>query len=30
VTGGNFPQILVNGQYYDVSQVQKIKRDVKE
>ena len=30
VTGGNFPQILVNGQYYDVSQVQKIKRVVKE
>ena len=30
VTGGNFPQILVNGQYYDVSQVQKIKREVKE
>jgi flagellar basal-body rod modification protein FlgD len=30
VTGGEFPQILVNGQYYDFSQVQKIKRDVKE
>ena len=30
VTGGDFPQILVNGQYYDYSQVQKIKRDVKE
>jgi flagellar basal-body rod modification protein FlgD len=30
VTSGDFPQILVNGQYYDYSQVQKIKRDVKE
>ena len=30
VTGGDFPQILVNGQYYDFSQVQKIKRSVKE
>jgi flagellar basal-body rod modification protein FlgD len=30
VTAGDFPQILVNGQYYDYSQVQKIKRDVKE
>jgi flagellar basal-body rod modification protein FlgD len=30
VTGGNFPQILVNGQYYDYSQVQKIRREVKE
>jgi flagellar basal-body rod modification protein FlgD len=30
VTGGNYPQILVNGQYYDVSQVQKIKRETKE
>jgi flagellar basal-body rod modification protein FlgD len=30
VTGGDFPQILVNGQYYDYSQVQKIKREVKE
>ena len=30
VTGGDFPQILVNGQYYDYSQVQKIKRDMKE
>ena len=30
VTAGDLPQILVNGQYYDYSQVQKIKRDVKE
>jgi flagellar basal-body rod modification protein FlgD len=30
VTGGEFPQILVNGQYYDYAQVQQIKRDVKE
>jgi len=30
VTGGEFPQILVNGQYYDFSQVQKIKRELKE
>jgi len=30
VTAGDYPQILVNGQYYDYSQVQKIKRDVKE
>jgi flagellar basal-body rod modification protein FlgD len=30
VTGGNFPQLLVNGQYYDYSQVQKIRREVKE
>ncbi|MGA2479446.1 MAG: flagellar hook assembly protein FlgD [Spirochaetia bacterium] len=30
VTGGDFPQIMVNGQYYDYSQVQKIKRQVKE
>ena len=30
VTGGDFPQIMVNGQYYDYSQVQKIKREVKE
>jgi flagellar basal-body rod modification protein FlgD len=30
VTGGDFPQILVNGHYYDYSQVQKIKREVKE
>ena len=30
VTSGNFPQVLVNGQYYDFSQVQKVKRDLKE
>jgi flagellar basal-body rod modification protein FlgD len=30
VTGGDFPQILVNGKYYDFSQVQKIKREAKE
>ena len=30
VTGGDFPQILVNGRYYDFSQVQKIKREAKE
>jgi flagellar basal-body rod modification protein FlgD len=30
VTGGDFPQILVNGQYYDYSQVQKIKTSLKE
>jgi flagellar basal-body rod modification protein FlgD len=30
VTGGEFPQILVNGTYYDFSQVQKIKREAKE
>jgi flagellar basal-body rod modification protein FlgD len=30
VTGGDFPQILVNGQYYDAAQVQKIKTSVKE
>jgi len=30
VTGGDFPQILVNGQYYDFSQVQKVKRELKE
>jgi flagellar basal-body rod modification protein FlgD len=30
VTGGDFPQIMVNGQYYDYSQVQKIRRQVKE
>jgi flagellar basal-body rod modification protein FlgD len=30
VTGGDFPQIMVNGQYYDYSQVQKIKHEVKE
>ena len=26
VTSGDFPQVLVNGKYYDFSQVQKIKR----
>jgi flagellar basal-body rod modification protein FlgD len=26
VTGGDYPQLLVNGRYYDYSQVQKIKR----
>jgi flagellar basal-body rod modification protein FlgD len=30
VTSGEFPQVLVNGQYYDFSQVQKVKRDLKE
>jgi flagellar basal-body rod modification protein FlgD len=30
VTGGDFPQILVNGQYYDAAQVQKIKTSLKE
>ena len=30
VTGGDFPQILVNGAYYDFSQVLKIKREAKE
>ncbi len=30
VTGGDFPQILVNGQYYDSSQVQKVKTSLKE
>ena len=30
VTGGDFPQILVNGQYYDAAQVQKIKSSLKE
>jgi flagellar basal-body rod modification protein FlgD len=30
VTGGDFPQILVNGQYYDYSQVQKVKTSPKE
>ena len=30
VTSGNFPQVLVNGQYYDFSQVQKVKKDLKE
>jgi flagellar basal-body rod modification protein FlgD len=30
VTGGDFPQILVNGQYYDYAQVQKVKTSLKE
>jgi flagellar basal-body rod modification protein FlgD len=30
VTGGQFPQLLVNGQYYDSSQVLKVKTGVKE
>ncbi len=30
VTAGDFPQILVNGQYYDSSQVQKVKTSLKE
>ena len=30
VTAGDFPQILVNGQYYDYSQVQKVKTSLKE
>jgi flagellar basal-body rod modification protein FlgD len=30
VTGGEFPQVLVNGQYYDFSQVQQVKRELKE
>jgi flagellar basal-body rod modification protein FlgD len=30
VTAGDFPQLLVNGQYYDYSQVQKIKAYSKE
>jgi len=30
VTGGDYPQILVNGQYYDYSQVQKVKTSLKE
>jgi flagellar basal-body rod modification protein FlgD len=30
VTGGDFPQILVNGRYYDFSQVLKVKREAKE
>jgi flagellar basal-body rod modification protein FlgD len=28
VTAGEYPQLLVNGKYYDFSQVQTIKRDV--
>jgi len=30
VTAGQFPQLLVNGKYYDFSQVQTIKRDVNQ
>ena len=30
VTGGDFPQVLVNGRYYDFSQVLKVKREAKE
>jgi len=30
VTSGDLPQLLVNGQYYDASQVQKIKTNLKE
>jgi flagellar basal-body rod modification protein FlgD len=30
VTAGDYPQILVNGKYYDFSQVQKIKRQASE
>ena len=30
VTAGDLPQILVNGQYYDYSQVQKVKTNLKE
>jgi flagellar basal-body rod modification protein FlgD len=30
VTAGEYPQILVNGRYYDFSQVQKIKRAASE
>jgi flagellar basal-body rod modification protein FlgD len=30
VTGGQFPQLLVNGQYYDSAQVLKVKTGVKE
>jgi len=30
VTSGDFPQVLVNGQYYDFANVQKVKRDLKE
>ncbi len=30
VTGGQFPQLLVNGQYYDAAQVLKVKTGVKE
>ncbi len=30
VTSGDFPQVMVNGQYYDFANVQKVKRDLKE
>jgi flagellar basal-body rod modification protein FlgD len=30
VTSGDLPQLLVNGQYYDASQVQKVKTNLKE
>jgi len=30
VTNGDLPQLLVNGQYYDYSQVQKVKTNTKE
>jgi len=30
VTSGDLPQLLVNGQYYDYSQVQKVKTSLKE
>ena len=30
VTSGDLPQLLVNGQYYDYSQVQKVKTSIKE
>jgi flagellar basal-body rod modification protein FlgD len=30
VTAGEYPQLLVNGKYYDFSQVQTIKRDVNQ
>jgi len=30
VTGGSFPQILVNGNYYDFSQVQSVRTNKKE
>jgi len=30
VTAGDYPQLLVNGQYYDFSQVQKVKTNLKE
>ena len=30
VTGGDAPQLLVNGQYYDYGKVLSVKRNVKE